>query len=138
MSVRIQLSSNFQVVELSYETWLDVNKPEVEEAVKLVRELGESINVKHNRTNVNIHGDNDNGELIESTSNDESIDDYLDRKLAMKNNNKLVNVEIDNINTIINKASDKQINYAVSLGLDRNHAVNMTSKELWTWINNHK
>jgi hypothetical protein len=35
-------------------------------------------------------------------------------------------------------ASEKQINYAISLGLDRATAEGMTQKELWQYINENK
>lgn len=44
--VRIQLSSNYQVVELSYDSWESVNREEVDAATELVNELGAAVDVK--------------------------------------------------------------------------------------------
>lgn len=44
--VRIQLSSNYQVVELTYDSWAAVNREEVDAATKLVNELGAAVDVK--------------------------------------------------------------------------------------------
>ena len=41
--VRIQLSKNFQVVELTYENWESVDTDELKDATNLVNELGDSI-----------------------------------------------------------------------------------------------
>lgn len=43
MAVRIQLASNFQVVELTYDSWKDVNDNEVTEATALVNLLGNEV-----------------------------------------------------------------------------------------------
>ena len=43
MAVRIQLASNFQVVELTYDSWEDVNDNEVTEATALVNLLGNEV-----------------------------------------------------------------------------------------------
>ena len=43
MAVRIQLASNFQVVELTYDSWGDVNDNEVTEATALVNLLGNEV-----------------------------------------------------------------------------------------------
>ena len=43
MAVRIQLASNFQVVELTYDSWEDVNDYEVTEATALVNQLGNEV-----------------------------------------------------------------------------------------------
>lgn len=43
MAVRIQLSSNFQVVELTYNSWEEANLYEVEEATELVNRLGSEV-----------------------------------------------------------------------------------------------
>ena len=43
MAVRIQLASNFQVVELTYDSWKDVDDNEVEEATALVNLLGNEV-----------------------------------------------------------------------------------------------
>ena len=43
MSVRIQLASNFQVVELTYDNWNTVNQAEVEAATSLVNKLGSTV-----------------------------------------------------------------------------------------------
>lgn len=51
--VRIQLSSNYQVVELTYDTWDAVNRDEVSAATELVNELGLNVNVKTVNGNVN-------------------------------------------------------------------------------------
>lgn len=41
--VRIQLASNFQVVELTYDSWDDVIQDEVTEATDLVNQLGKTV-----------------------------------------------------------------------------------------------
>ena len=41
--VRIQLASNFQVVELTYDSWDDVIQDEVTEATDLVNQLGKEV-----------------------------------------------------------------------------------------------
>ena len=43
MAVRIQLASNFQVVELSYDSWSDVCLTEVEQATTMVNDLGQKV-----------------------------------------------------------------------------------------------
>ena len=43
MAVRIPLSSNFQVVELTYENWANVDLEEVSEATELVNGLGQKV-----------------------------------------------------------------------------------------------
>lgn len=43
MAVRIQLASNFQVVELTYDSWDDVNELEVDDATTLVNRLGKEV-----------------------------------------------------------------------------------------------
>lgn len=43
MAVRIQLASNFQVVELTYDDWDEVNADEVEAATELVNKLGKDV-----------------------------------------------------------------------------------------------
>lgn len=43
MAVRIQLASNFQVVELTYDSWDDVNELEVDDATSLVNRLGKEV-----------------------------------------------------------------------------------------------
>lgn len=43
MAVRIQLASNFQVVELTYDCWSDVNYKEVEDATTMVNRLGSEV-----------------------------------------------------------------------------------------------
>ena len=43
MAVRIQLSSNFQVIELTYENWESVCTDELDDATNLVNELGSKV-----------------------------------------------------------------------------------------------
>lgn len=43
MAVRIQLASNFQVVELTYDCWEEVDQLEVNEATDLVNFLGKQV-----------------------------------------------------------------------------------------------
>lgn len=45
MGVRIQLSNNFQVVELSYNSWSEVNSDELESAITIVNDLADRVNV---------------------------------------------------------------------------------------------
>ena len=55
MAVRIQLASNFQVVELTYESWDAVVPSEVEEATQMVNTLGKEVvnEIKTNKTKEN-------------------------------------------------------------------------------------
>ena len=43
MAVRIQLSSNFQVVELTGESWMDIDEELIEHAIKTVNRLGKRV-----------------------------------------------------------------------------------------------
>jgi hypothetical protein len=43
MAVRIQLASNFQVVELTYDDWSEVNYQEVADATTMVNRLGSEV-----------------------------------------------------------------------------------------------
>lgn len=43
MAVRIQLASNFQVIELTYENWESVDTDELKDATNLVNELGSKV-----------------------------------------------------------------------------------------------
>lgn len=43
MAVRIQLASNFQVIELTYNSWGDVNTDELTDAINLANELGSKV-----------------------------------------------------------------------------------------------
>lgn len=43
MAVRIQLASNFQVVELTYDSWSQVDDAEVKQATEMVNELGKEV-----------------------------------------------------------------------------------------------
>ena len=43
MAVRIQLASNFQVIELTYDSWEDVNTDELADAINLANDLGSKI-----------------------------------------------------------------------------------------------
>ena len=43
MAVRIQLASNFQVIELTYENWASVDTDELDDATNLVNELGSKV-----------------------------------------------------------------------------------------------
>ena len=43
MAVRIQLASNFQVVELTYDNWDEVNPEEVKQATEMVNDLGKNV-----------------------------------------------------------------------------------------------
>lgn len=43
MAVRIQLASNFQVVELTYDKWSDVDSNEVQQATEMVNDLGQKV-----------------------------------------------------------------------------------------------
>ena len=95
--VRIQLANNFQVVEITGETFSAITRQEIEEALDLVNELARRVDVQ--------------------------------TKPATKN-------KADTSSKIT--PSSSQINYAVGLGLDRIKAENMTKKELWQYINNHK
>lgn len=55
MAVRIQLASNFQVVELTYDDWSEVDYEEVEEATEMVNRLGSEVvnEIKTNKTKEN-------------------------------------------------------------------------------------
>lgn len=97
MAVRIQLASNFQVVELTYDCWEEVDQVEVNSATDLVNFLGKQV--------VN--------EIKTKTSKDEKKES-------------------------IEKASEKQINFAVKLGLDKEKAESMSKQEVWKWIQDNK
>lgn len=43
MAVRIQLASNFQVIELTYDDWASVDTEELADATNLVNELGSKV-----------------------------------------------------------------------------------------------
>ena len=43
MAVRIQLASNFQVIELTYDAWGVVDRDELADAVNLANELGSKV-----------------------------------------------------------------------------------------------
>lgn len=94
MAIRIQLASNFQVVELSYENFNCINEEEINAATELVNKLGREV-----------------------------INEVKTAKKAGKP---------------IKKASESQIKYAVSLGLDEDEAREMDSKEVFEYIKKHK
>lgn len=43
MVVKIQLASNFQVIELTYDSWNDVSGEELEKATNMVNNLGQIV-----------------------------------------------------------------------------------------------
>lgn len=43
MAVRIQLSSNFQVIELTYDNWAAIDPNEILDAQQLVNEFGQNV-----------------------------------------------------------------------------------------------
>ena len=43
MAVRIQLASNFQVIELTYDSWDSIDPNEIIEAQQLVNEFGQNV-----------------------------------------------------------------------------------------------
>ena len=43
MAIRIQLASNFQVIELTYDNWESINPNEIIEAQQLVNEFGQNV-----------------------------------------------------------------------------------------------
>lgn len=96
MAVRIQLASNFQVIELTYDSWAEVNEPEVEAAKVMVNLLGQTV-----------------------------VNDIKSSKPQPNENE-------------VKPASEKQIKYAVQLGLDEDRAKKMNSKEVWSWIQKNK
>lgn len=53
MAVRIQLASNFQVIELTYDNWAAIDPNEIIEAQQLVNEFGQNVHndIKTNKTN---------------------------------------------------------------------------------------
>lgn len=55
MAVRIQLASNFQVVELTYDSWSEVDEAEVKQATEMVNELGQTVvnEIKSKKPEVN-------------------------------------------------------------------------------------
>ena len=71
MAVRIQLASNFQVIELTYDSWSDVNNDELTDAINLANELGSKVknDIKTNKPVENKPGKKpgkkpeDNGEM---------------------------------------------------------------------------
>ena len=98
MAVRIQLASNFQVVELTYDSWEEMDIREVNEATELVNGLGQSVK----------------NEIKTKPSKEEKKEEPVE------------------------KASEKQINFAVKLGLDKAKAESMNKQEVWKWIQEHK
>ena len=94
MAVRIQLASNFQVIELTYDNWSDVNTDELTDATNLVNELGSKV-----KNDIKTKADNKPAEKM---------------------------------------ASEKQISFACKLGLKREIAEKMTSKEIWKWLQDNK
>lgn len=94
MAVRIQLASNFQVVELTYDEWSEVNYEEVSLATAMVNRLGSEV-----------------------------VNEIKTKKTEQPNEP---------------MASDKQIKFAIKLGLNETKAKQMTQKELWQWIQNNK
>ena len=59
MAVRIQLASNFQVIELTYDTWSDVNNDELTDAINLANELGSKVK-NDNKTNKPVENKTEN------------------------------------------------------------------------------
>lgn len=98
MAVRIQLASNFQVVELTYDSWEEMDIREVNEATELVNGLGQSVK----------------NEIKTKPNKEEKKEEPVE------------------------KASEKQINFAVKLGLDKAKAESMNKQEVWKWIQEHK
>lgn len=41
--VRIQLASNFQVVELTGDSWMDIDQEDLNHAIKIVNDLGKKV-----------------------------------------------------------------------------------------------
>ena len=95
MAVRIQLASNFQVVELTYDTWSQVNEKEVEFATEMVNSLGQKI-----------------------------VNDIKTAKPVEKK--------------VEEMATEGQIKFLVGLGMTEKEAKNMTKKEAWHYIQEHK
>jgi hypothetical protein len=95
--IRIQLASNFQVVELTYNSWAEANLSEIEEATELVNALGQKV-----------------------TNEIKTRNTPAKPKEAP------------------NKPSQKQIDYAVSLGLSPAKAKKMTKEEIWEFINDNQ
>ena len=95
--IRIQLSSNYQVVELTFDKFENINQIELSKAVDLVNKLGEEV--------------------------------IADVKKPANSAKKTVAVQ---------KPSSKQISYAVSLGISRKEALEMSAKELHKAIEDAK
>ena len=93
MAIRVQLASNFQVVELSYEDFKSINQEEINNAIELVNKLGKEV-----------------------------VNEVKTKKESKP----------------IQKASESQIKYAVSLGLDEDDAREMDRKDVWAYIQKHK
>lgn len=93
--VRIQLASNFQVLELTAESVFNIDFDELERAVEVVNELGSKVK-------------NDIKTAPKTTENEKRKKDEL--------------------------ASEKQIKYAVNLGLDEKEARKMTKGQIWSYI----
>ena len=94
--VRIQLASNFQVLELTAESVFNIDFDELERAVEVVNELGSKVK--------------------------------NDIKTAPKKENEKETKKKDEL------ASEKQIKYAVNLGLDEKDARKMTKGQIWSYI----
>lgn len=94
MAVRIQLASNFQVVELTYDCWEEVDQVEVNEATELVNFLGKQV--------IN--------------------------EIKTKSENKPKE----------EMATEGQIKFLKSLGVDESAAKKMTKKEAWKYLQENK
>lgn len=105
MAVRIQLASNFQVVELTGESWMDIDEEDLEHAVKIVNDLGKKV--------------------------------INDIKTAQKTTTK-ENSKKGEKRKKDEPASEKQVKFAVSLGLEEEKARNMTKGQIWSFISRTK
>ena len=101
MAVRIQLASNFQVVELTGETWMDIDEELIEHAIKVVNDLGKRV-----------------------------VNDIKTAPKSKENKNEKQKKD--------EPSSEKQVQYAVSLGLEEKEARNMTKGQIWSFINRTK
>jgi Holliday junction resolvasome RuvABC DNA-binding subunit len=95
MAVRIQLASNFQVVELTYDDWSEVNYHEVSLATEMVNRLG--------------------GEVV---------NDIKSNKKEEQKNEEM--------------ATEGQIKFLKSLGVNEDDAKKMTKKEAWKYLKDNK
>ena len=112
---RVQLASNFQVVELEVEVTnledISLNNDIISKAVELVNDLGKSV-----------------GNDIKPSKRSSKAPASVPARKSTAN----TSMKVDKL------PSDRQIGYAERLGLAPEEARSMSAEELWSWINANK